>query len=112
MARQIRDQLPASVLRLAFLLGVAGAALTGTLATPASAANHPTSQGNEAQGNKAGGAPVRQLIADREHGREEHHDGYHHGHEYYNGPPPVVYAPPGYYQQPGVQVYFGLPIVQ
>ncbi len=107
MVKRIRDQLPASFLRLAFLLGVAAAALTGMLATPASAANHPTGQGNEVRV-----APARQQVAERWHGREEHHGGYHHGHEYYNNPPPVVYAPPGYYRQPGVQLYFGLPIGQ
>ena len=105
MKTLIRDRCPARRSAL-FLAGVA-AALTGALAAPAVASNHPNGKGNDASRP----APF-QLVADRDHGREQHHGRNDHRgrHEGYYGPPPIVYAPPGYYVQPGISLNFGIPI--
>ncbi len=111
MKIQIRNRSPAHRFRLVFFKGVAAAALTGVLAAPAVASSHPNGMGGDAWRG-----PAFQLVADRDHGREqhrggnEHHGGYRGGHEGYYGAPPIVYAPQGYYQQPGLSLNFGVPI--
>lgn len=111
MINRIRGGIPGSALRLAVFCGLAAAALSGTLASPAYADND-DGHGNQ---NKQRNEPRQRQQAHQQnwqqaHGQEQHryYDNDRQPDVYYTAPP-VIYPPPGYYQQPGASLTLSVP---
>jgi len=108
--------------RLAVLVALAAAALTGTLATPAFADNDDWNNGSNQsrqqqsrqqqwRQQQARQEEARQRAAQQERWREAHHyNRYYRQPDVYYTAPPVVYQPPGYYQQSGPSLNLNFPL--